>query len=380
MKILQVHNKYIKRGGEESVIDEEKRVLQDNGHSVIQFIKNSKEIDGLTKFELAGLFFNQRRSTKIKNEFQQLITIEPPDVCHVHNVYPLITPVVYEVCQAMEIPVVQTLHNYKMICTSSLLFREGEVCEKCMSKSLYNSIKHKCYKNSYIATGIQADSIQYHRGKQTWNKAISRYVCLTEFQRGKLVEGGMDFDKMVVKPNFLQNIDYAASEGNYFLFVGRLDKAKGLDFLIELFKRNTTSQFKLIGECDDPSIFSEFNNVEYLGPQERSSVQEYIAESKAIIFPSKYYEGMPMVILEAFSFGKPVVAHNIGAMSSMINHEVNGLKFENVVEFDQAIQRLEVDDELYKKTSGNALKDFEQNYNAQKGYENLINLYNEVIA
>jgi glycosyltransferase involved in cell wall biosynthesis len=380
MKILQVHNKYIKRGGEESVIDEEKRVLQDNGHSVIQFIKNSKEIEGLTKLQLAGLMFNQRRSTKIKNEFQQLITIERPDVCHVHNVFPLITPVVYEVCEAMSIPVVQTLHNYKMICTNSLLFKDGEVCEKCVSKSLYNSVKYKCYKNSYLATAIHADSIQYHRSKKTWNKAISKYVCLTEFQRDILVEGGMDIEKMVIKPNFLQNLDYVSSEGNYFLFVGRLDKAKGLDFLIELFRRNKSCQFKLVGECDDSSIFVEFNNVEYLGPQERSKVQKYIAECKAIIFPSKYYEGMPMVILEAFSFSKPVIAHNIGAMSSMINHEVNGLKFQNIVEFDQAIQRLEVDNELCRKIGSGALKDFEENYNAQKGYENLINLYNEVLA
>ncbi len=378
MKILQVHNHYKKRGGEETVVDQEKRILEANGHTVVQFIKNSSDLEGYSKFDLIKLMLSQRASSSVGEEFRNLLKKSKPEVCHVHNIYPLITPVIYEECKRLGIPVVQTLHNYKMICTNSLLFRDGEVCEACLNKSLYNSIKYKCYRNSFVATAIQADVIQTHRKRGTWNRLVDRYVCLTDFQKDKLVSGGVPAQKIIIKPNFVHRPDQQTSTGDYFLFVGRLDRSKGLDDLLVLFEKCPFISFFVIGESDEPEKLKAFGNVNYLGRKDREDVLEYMSKSRAVIFPSKYYEGMPMVILESFSLQKPVIARDTGAMSSMINHNQNGLKYENVEGLIEAVNLLDRDSNYTESLGINALSDYNSYYSVSRGYQNLIELYQSV--
>ncbi|WP_286756340.1 glycosyltransferase family 4 protein [Roseivirga sp. UBA838] len=380
MKIVQVHNIYQGKTGEEAVLKEEKLVMEENGHEVVQFIKDNSDLDSFSKLERIRMLLSLNASTKIADEFGQLLDTEKPDVCHVHNTFPIITPVVYEVCRSRKIPVVQTLHNYKMICTNSLLFQKGEVCELCINRSLYHSIQYKCYRGSYLATAAQAHVIQHHRNKGTWDNLIDKYICLTEFQKQKLVSGGLPEAKAVVKPNFLTQAGTNIEHGSFFLFVGRLNDSKGLQDLLQLFKHNKTSRFILIGKAEDPAIFKEFRNVDYLGEQERDVVLEHMRKCKAVLFPSKYYEGMPMVILEAFSHQKPVVARNTGAMSSMIEHEVNGLKYDHTQDFLKAVERLDKDEDLVESFGKNALKSYFEKYSKDKGYSNLLNIYSSVLS
>lgn len=380
MKILQVHNKYKKVGGEESVVAEEKKVLEQNGHVVIQYLKDSSLIENYSKVGLIKLMLSQRRSKVVENELRALIKRERPDICHVHNVYPLITPSVYRLCQSQGIPVVQTVHNFKLVCTNGLFFRDGQTCEICLNRNLYNSIRYKCYRDSYLATAIQADSIQFHRKSGTWNEGIDRYVCLTEFQKSKLVAGGLNQKKICIKPNFIQQAKLKIEDGGYFLFVGRLDRGKGLDDLIELFKVNRNSQFVLIGESDDPSLFHNFRNVQHIGKKDRSEVMYYLSRCKAVIFPSKLYEGMPMVIIEAFSMRKPVIARDIGSASSMIVEGVTGLKYNDVQGLIYAVNLLEQDASLINRIGENSFRQYETYYSELKGYESLMNIYSEVIA
>lgn len=379
MKILQVHNIYIGKTGEEAVLNEEKLVMEENGHEVIQFIKDNSDLDSFSKLERIRMLLSLNSSSKIAEEFGLLLDSEKPDVCHVHNTFPIITPVVYEVCRSRKIPVVQTLHNYKMICTNSLLFRNGEVCELCLNKSLYNSIKYKCYRGSYFATAAQAHVIQSHRNKGTWDNLIDKYICLTEFQKQKLVSGGLPEAKAVVKPNFLTQAGTNIEYGSYFLFVGRLNDSKGLQDLLYLFRQNMSSKFVLIGKSDNPDVFNEFDNVDHLGEQGRNVVLEHMRKCKAVLFPSKYYEGMPMVILEAFSHRKPVIARNTGAMSSMIEHGVNGFKYDDRSSLIDFVELVEGDENLVLNLGENAFKHYEEKYSKEIGYKNLINTYSAVL-
>lgn len=378
MKILQVHNIYQGKTGEETVVEEEKRVLEDRGHLVVQYIKDNSDLGAFSRFDQLRMLASLTSSKKIAYEFDKVLKKEQPDICHVHNTFPLITPVVYKVCNDNDVPVVQTLHNYKMVCTNSLLFRGEEVCEVCLGKSLYNSIKYKCYRNSYLATAAQAHVIQHHRKIGTWDNYIDKYVCLTEFQNEK-VFGGKLQNKVFIKPNFLAKNNLKTVREDFFLFVGRLNNSKGLQDLLHLFRSNRNSQFILIGKPEEPEIFDEFSNVVHLGEIERSTVMDYMRRCKAVIFPSKYYEGMPMVILEAFSLKKPVISRDRGAMASMIEHGYNGLKYEELNDLVKAVRSFEEKPEWVEELGQNAYSQFLEKYTEEKGYENLIKLYDQVL-
>ncbi|MFY0593264.1 glycosyltransferase family 4 protein [Roseivirga sp.] len=380
MKILQVHNTYIGKTGEEAVVEEERQVLEQNGHRVIQFIKNNSDFESYSKFERLKAYTKLKSSNIIAAELTSLIRDEKPDICHVHNTFPLITPVVYKVCKSNNLPVVKTLHNYKLICTNSLLFTEGKVCEKCLNKSLYNSIKYKCYRNSYLATAVQANVIQHHRSKGTWHHLIDQYICLTEFQKKKILSGnGIPKDKAVVKPNFISEPNTEILREDFFLFVGRVHDSKGLQDLLTLFQSSTSSNFVVIGKSDDVTVFDGLNNVKYLGEQERLVVLEYMQRCKAVIFPSIYYEGMPIVILEAFSHKKLVVSRDTGAMSSMIIDGYNGLKYDDSETLVQVVAELQRFPELARTLGQNAFEDFRRKYSIEKGYKNLMKVYNGLL-
>lgn len=379
MKILQIHNIYQGKTGEEAVVDEEKKVLEENGHEVIQYIKDNAGLKNSSKLQKLRMILSLKASAIVAKELGEILDSKKPDVCHVHNTFPIITPVVYEVCKQKGVPVVQTLHNYKMVCTNSLLFRDGEVCELCLNKSLYNSIKYKCYRDSYFATAAQAHVIQAHRKNGTWENSIDKYICLTEFQKDKLISGGMSPDKMCVKHNFLSKSGSNIEHGSFFLFVGRLNNSKGLQDLLFLFRENKSSKFVLIGKSDSPEVFNEFENVEHLGEQDRSVVLEHMRNCKAVVFPSIYYEGMPMVILEAFSHKKLVIARNTGAMSSMIEHGVNGFKYDDRSSLIDYVHLVDEDESLVLKLGEGAFKDYEEKYSKEIGYKNLINIYSDVL-
>ncbi|MBO3699734.1 glycosyltransferase family 4 protein [Roseivirga sp. E12] len=379
MRILQVHNIYIGKTGEEAVVNEEKKILEENGHQVIQYIKNNSDINDSSKLAKAKLLLSLTSSKTVALEFEELLNTECPDICHVHNTFPLITPVIYQVCKRLNVPVVQTLHNYKMICTNSLLFRDGKVCEQCLNKNLYNSIKFKCYRNSHLATAAQAHVIQYHRKKGTWDNLIDKYICLTEFQRDKLVSGGLKREQTVVKPNFLSYEGRNIQREDFFLFVGRLNDSKGLQDLLHLFRHNKSSQFILIGKSDNPEVFREFDNVTHLGERDREDVLEYMSRCKAVIFPSIYYEGMPIVILEAFAHKKTVITRNTGAMSTMIGDGFNGLKYEQITELVEKVEHLQHDDKLAEQLGNNAFQDYCNKYSKERGYENLLKVYASVL-
>jgi glycosyltransferase involved in cell wall biosynthesis len=379
MKIVQVYNAYQYASGEDTVVEEEKNLLESNGHRVIQFLKHNKEITAYSKIEQIRFALNLRGSKTIAIAFKQLLLKEKPDVCHVHNVFSIITPVIFSVCKELNVPVVQTLHNYRLLCTNTLFFRNGHVCELCMGKSLYNSIKYKCFRDSYLMTGLMADSIQFHRNKQTWQNQIDAYICLSEFAKAKFTQGGLPENKLHIKPNSTASQDIDIKYEDFFLYVGRLEAAKGLFDFISLVKQKRQIQFIAIGHCDDPALFKDLINLQYLGQRNKADVIEYMSRCKALIFPSKMYEGMPMVIIESFAMKKAVIARNLGVMASMIKHNENGMLFNSQEELLQHVDTLHNNLSLCKKMGNNAFQEFTKHYSSEAAYHKIISIYNKVI-
>jgi len=383
MKILQVHNYYQYSGGEDIVLKNEFDLLTSHGHEVSQFTKSNTKIDNYSFIEKSKLFFEAAYSIKLYNEISELIKGSEPDICHVHNTMPLISPSVYYACSENNIPVIQTLHNYRLLCSNAYLFRDGKVCEECIGKSLYNSVKYGCYRDSKLQTFSLAKIIEKNKKWDTWKNKVDSYITLTEFAKNKFIEGGLPGDKLKVKPNFLSEdpgINYDIQ--NHFLFAGRLDVTKGVNVLLDSLQFfHKGMKILLAGDGPLKSAVQNSSKVKYQGQLDRIELIKKLHASVALIFPSIWYEGMPMLIVEAFACGKPVIASNLGSMAELIQDGKTGLLFDpgNATDLAEKINWAYLHKEEMKQMGINARKEYEQKYTAERNYDLLMNIYNEAI-
>lgn len=383
MKILQVHNYYQYSGGEDVVLKNEFDLLTSYGNEVIQYTKTNKEINDYSLIQKANLFFEISYSKQTYRDVSDLIKRHRPDICHVHNIIPLISPSVYYACSDNDVPVIQTLHNYRLLCSNAYLFRNGKICEECIGKRLYNSVKYGCYRNSKLQTFLLAKILENNKKWETWNTKIDKYIVITEFAKNKFIEGGLPKDKLTVKPNFLfkdPGFRYEIQEN--FLFMGRLDVTKGIHILLAALK-DINKNIKILVAGDGP-LKSEIENVKeikYLGFHPIDDLIKIIQSSIALIFPSIWYECFPMSILEAFACGKPVIASNIGAMAELIQDGKTGLLFElgNSYDLAQKINWAFTHKEEMRWMGMNARKEYEEKYTPEKNYKILIDIYEDAI-
>lgn len=378
MRILQVHNRYQNLTGEEAVVQEEYDLLTSRGHEVIQFTKLNETLDGASFINRIQIAKNLKSSNAIKLEFRALLNSERPDLVHVHNVFPLITPVVFEVSKELSIPTVFTLHNYRLLCVNTLFYRDGHVCEDCLSKTLFEGIKHKCYNNSYVQSILMANAIAFHNKKGTWINDVDVFACMSEFAKTKFINGGIPEKKITVKPNFVAVNNTRTQFEEFFLYAGKLEEQKGLLDFIDLANNTKSINYKVVGHCPNPNLLEEIPNVEYLGQLERYELLELMKDCRAVLFLSKMYEGMPMTILEAFANKKAVVARNLGAMAEMISHGSNGLLFENPEELKEAVLSLS-NKKIAMEMGEAAFSSFELKYSPDIAYNNLLNIYQSIL-
>jgi len=383
MKIIQVHNYYQYPGGEDVVVENEYNLLTSHGNEVYQYLKFNKEIQAYSLIEKAKLFFSTTYSHQSYQELYSVIKRINPAVCHVHNTIPLISPSVYYACSENNIPVVQTLHNYRLLCSNAYLFREGKVCEECIGKSPYNSVKYGCYRDSKLQTFSLVRAIDKNIKWGTWNNKIDLYIALTEFAKNRFIEGGLPKDKFKVKPNFLSEdpgINYDIQ--NHFLFAGRLDVTKGVNLLLDSLQFiHEGMQILLAGDGPLKSEVQNRSKVKYEGQLDRSELMKRIHESIAVIFPSISYETFGLLIIEAFACGKAVIASKLGAMAELIQDGKTGLLFEpgNASDLAEKISWAYMHKEEMKQMGINARKEYENKYTAERNYDLLINIYNEAI-
>jgi glycosyltransferase involved in cell wall biosynthesis len=381
MKILAVHNRYQRPGGEDQVFVDETALLETRNHRVLRYEVHNDQVKQVNRLTLAK---DTVWNTSAYRELGALIRRERPHVVHFHNTLPLVSPAGYYAARAEGVPVIQTLHNYRLLCPVALFFRDGRVCEDCMGKAVpWPGVVHRCYRGSRTASGVIATMLTVHRALRTWTEMVDVYVALTEFARNKFIEGGLPAGKIVVKPNFVApDPGRGQGGGGYALFVGRLAPEKGTGTMLAAWDRlGTRIPLKIVG--DGPlrdqvvEAAARQSNVEWLGHRPVEDVQALMGKADVLIFPSQWYETFGRVAVEAFAAGTPVIAANIGAVAELVEHGRTGLKFRPGDPEDLVTQ---VEWALSHSADLRSMREevraeFEAKYTAERNYRALMEIY-----
>lgn len=385
LNILAVHNYYQYPGGEDTVFSLEKTLLQKNGHSVSEFTDNNARIGSLGVLNAAAQTIWSRSSyQRIKKILQET----KPDIVHSHNTFLLISPSIYFACAEMSIPVIQTLHNYRLICPNAYLFRNGASCEECVKMAFpFPGIRYACYRDSYSQSAVVAGMLGFHRLMRTWQTKVDRFIALTDFARAKFIQGGLPEDKIVVKPNFVIDVSESSADklNRYALYVGHLSFEKGIPDLLSAWA-SLKIPLKIIGDGPLAQTVQEtagkLKHIEYLGSVHHDEVKKLLSQASFLVFPSKLYEGLPMTVIEAFSTGIPVIAAKVGARVELIHDHSTGLLYDPVDASNLAscASWLWQQPEERKKMGREARRDYENKYTPEKNYEMLMDIYKQVLV
>ena len=383
MKVLVVHNYYQLPGGEDSVFHTEAALLEQHGHEVFRFTAHNRDVAEHSLPSLAGRTIWNPSS---RRDVAAVIRDVRPDVMHVHNTLPLISPSIYGVARSNGAAVVQTLHNYRLICPGALLLRDGRPCEDCVGTVMkVPAVRHRCYRDSQPASLSVATMLGVHRLAGTWQRLVDRYIVLSHFARQKFIEGGLPADRLVVKANCVSpdpGFNNSPHDG-YALFVGRLSPEKGLGTLLEAWSRIPNAPLLRIAG-DGPMMPAARDGragIEWLGHQPREALLDVMKGASILIVPSEWYEGWPLTVVDAFAVGTPVLASRIGALTEMVTDGVTGLLFEprspdDLVRTFLLAQRHPA---AVAEMARRARREFELRYSAEPTYEALTRIYADAI-
>ena len=385
MRILLVHNYYQLAGGEGLVFRAEADLLKAHGHTVLEYTAHNDRLADKQAFQTAATMIWNRDAYQ---DLQDLVVQNNVQVVHFHNTFPLISPAAYYAVKAAGAAVVQTLHNYRLLCPNALFFRAGSPCEDCLGKAIpWPGIVHKCYRNSLVASAAVTTVLSLHRLAKTWQTQVDAYIALTAFAKDKLVQGGIPERLIQIKPNFIDpDPGYQPQPGNYALYVGRLSVEKGIDTLLSAWAElEQQLPLKIIGDGplanDVKQAAKDYAGIEWLGRCPSDVVYQQMKAAMFLVVPSKWYEGLPRTIVESFAVGTPVIASDLGAMSSLIQPDVTGWHFEAGSASDLARvvrQRLDKADG-FAQVRQTTRAEFEMHYSADKNYERLLEIYQAVV-
>jgi glycosyltransferase involved in cell wall biosynthesis len=326
MKVIVAHNAYQLRGGEDMVVDSEVALLREHGHDVELLLRHNDELSGLSGMDAAQQTLWSRRTHR---EALAHIQRFRPDVVHVHNTFPLISPSLYWACAEARVPVVQTLHNFRLACPQAMFLREGRICEDCLGRSPLPAVRHGCYRGSRAQTAVLAGMLMLHRGLGSWQRKVTLYIALNEFCRRKFVQAGLAENKLVVKPNFVAAPPLAQGPRDGFLFVGRLSEEKGIRTLVDAWQGVAAdAHLRVVGSGPLEGLLSGLPGLESLGAQPLDRVQQLMSQAQALVLPSIWYENFPRTLVEAFGAGLPVIASRIGALAELVADGQTGLLFD----------------------------------------------------
>jgi glycosyltransferase involved in cell wall biosynthesis len=325
-RVLLVHNAYQQRGGEDAVVEAEAALLREHGHEVMLYTRHNDEVQGASRLALAR---DTLWSPRTGRDLQALISQHRPDVVHVHNSFPLVSPSVYWAAARAGLPVVQTLHNFRLLCPQALLLREGRLCEDCVGRVPWRAVQHGCYRGSAVQSAAVAGMLQLHRGLGTWQRKVTLYIALNAFCRDKFIEGGLPGERIRIKPNFVDLPAPAPHPREGFLFVGRFSLEKGLAVLAQaLALAPPGTAVHAAGSGPDAPLLEGAPGVHPLGPLPPAAVYAQMARRRALVLPSIWYENFPRTLVEAFANGLPVIASRLGAMATLVEDGVTGLLFQ----------------------------------------------------
>jgi glycosyltransferase involved in cell wall biosynthesis len=320
----------------------------------------------------------------VHRQLHRLIQRTRPDVAHFENTFPLISPSAYYACHTERVPVVQTLHNFRILCPSAILYRNGRVCEDCIGKKLaWPGIIHRCYRGSRLGSTVVAVMLAVHGAMGTWHQRIDAYIALNSFVRAKFIEAGLEAEKLHVNPNFLgSNPDPGDGTGGYALFAGRLTPEKGIRTLLAAWKElGRDLPLKILGDGPLADQVAETAarqpEIEWLGWRPVEEVLDLAGSAKFVVVPSDWYEGFNRILLEAFARGTPVVGSNLGSMQVIVDHGRTGVLFTagDPGDLIRQVRWLLSSPEAYARMRLAARKEFETHYTSSVNYERLMRIY-----
>jgi glycosyltransferase involved in cell wall biosynthesis len=380
LKILLLHNAYQQMGGEDVVARRERGLLAAHGHDVRLYVESNHVVRSMWDRIRTALQapYSIAARARVAAEIQRV----RPDIVHVHNFFPLLSPSVYDACRAARRPIVQTLHNYRLVCSNGFFLRGGGVCEDCLATP-WLGVLHACYRGSHGASGTIAAMLALHRALGTWTTKVDVYIAPTEFARQMFIRGGFPAEKIVVKPHFVDPDPGPAEEsGRYALFVGRLSEEKGVRTLLAAWPRLAERiPLKIVGDGPlAPHVDRATRSspgVEWLREQPGDRVLALMKGARALVFPSRSYETFGMVIAEAYAVGLPVIAAGVGPTTSLVAHGRTGLLFRRDDPDDLAVKVtwLWARPEERAAMSRAARREFECRYTAAHNYRALMHIY-----
>jgi len=392
VKILLVHNFYgsTAPSGENTAYRAEAGLLRNRGHSVTEFNRHSDEIlrEGFigSLRGAAGAVWNPFSLNALKRKLREV----KPDIVHIHNTFPLLSPSVFYASREHNTPTVMTMHNYRIGCSAATALRKDKPCTLCLDrKSVIPALRYGCYRDSRIATLPVSAMIAFHNAINTWRTNVDAFITLTDFQREKMIQFGIPTESLFVKPQFLelppQPIPWKERD-NKTVFVGRLYAAKGIHVLVEAWQQmgKDAPQLEVIGDgpMREQLVRSvresgASDSVSFLGNVSREEAMKHISTAKLLVIPSLCYEGFPMVVQEAFALGVPVAASNIGSLPYLITENNNGRLFipGDAGDIIACVKGLLADDARLRVLGEGARHDFDEKYTAEKNYSRLMAIY-----
>lgn len=378
LRILMLHNRYDVRGGEDESTDCEVRLLQSHGHHVqLLTADNSLIGNGISRSRAAAsAIWNQDWYDRVLNE----LVSGDYDLLHAQNLFPLISPSVYYAAARAEVPVVQAVRNYRLMCPSANFFRDGTVCHACHGHLIkWPGIRKHCYRDSASGSAVVAAMTAVHSVMRTWSTKVSRYIAISDFVKTQLVAEGFASDLIAVKPNFAElrpsGPPVPAAGRNHFLYVGRISAEKGVDVLLAAASaRNAGHPILLVGEG---AVEDRSRSVQVLGRRSLEEVYALMRTAIAVVMPGRWEEPFGRVAVEAFAAGTPVIASGGGGLAELVVDGVNGFTVPagDPAQLADRMDRIVFDQERLDRMCAAARATFSANYTPDANYEALMSIY-----
>lgn len=385
-KILIVHNSYQLAGGEDTVAENEGNLLKEHGHEVYYYMRDNEEIQHMNFFQKVLSSVEAFFSLKTYREIKKIIRDNHIEIVHVHNTVPLISCSVYYAAKSMNCVLIQSIHNMRMLCPSGMMIKENKVCDDCVKQGLQCAVRNGCYKGSKLYSLVLAASIALHRRMGSYDM-VDGYFVTTEFNR-KMLEKVVNHKKIFIKPYYSDSKPMTPinKKREYFIYISRLEYLKGIQVALEAFKSMPEKKLLVLGVGPDEEKSHNFvkqhniKNIEFLGFKKKAEMLELLYNAKALVFPTQWYEGFPMTIVESLAVGTPIIGSNIGNVGTIIKDGVNGLRFQydDPIDLVEKIQYLDDNPDFTKKLEYGAQKDFVTNHTPESLYKLTMQIYNQL--
>ncbi|WP_327352049.1 glycosyltransferase [Streptomyces sp. NBC_01304] len=392
MHVLVVHNRYSsgQPSGENKVVDQEVALLREAGHRVEVFERRSDDIADRSLLGKVAVPLLVPWNPSVRRELTARLRADRPDVVHVHNVFPLLSPAVLAACADAGVPAVATLHNYTQVCPPGTLQRDGRPCTECVGGSPLPAVRHGCYRNSSLATVPLAVSLSVNRRR--WWSGVERFLCISAAQRDVLVAAGMPAERLAVKHNFVPDPgERRAGAGEHVLYLGRLAEVKGVRLLMAAWDEIAASggvgvPLVIAGagplESEVTAWAAGRDDVRYVGLYDAAESRKAVARSVAVVAPSTWLEAFGLVVVEAMAAGVPAVAAGHGAFVELVEDGVTGLLHQpgEAASLASCIRRIATDPDRNKELGRAARNRYEQGFSPAVGLERLVDEYRTAIA